>query len=161
TPAVFVAETKNVGEETRQSGADLRRRSFLADRTATRQGHDRRAQFDGRYEPIHAAGFLMDRGNDRLGSVAARVAGTCMDDPGGKRQRERKQDEWRDVMHERVRPRIRSLQGPEKDASAQAYAYTRGRTKQRPLERADQERGVFGVPAALVGESRRLVARDP
>src|SRR5262249_3675317 len=43
---------------------------------------------------------------------------------------------------------------------AKTDAHSRDSTEQCPFERADEERGVLGVPARFVGEPRRLFRED-
>ena len=71
---IFVAKAQDVGEQTRQRGANLRGRALLADGSAKRQRHHRRAQLHGRDEPIDATGPLVHGGDDRLRAVAAASA---------------------------------------------------------------------------------------
>src|SRR5664279_6618977 len=52
-------------------------------------------------------------------------------------------------------PRPGGLERPQERARSEADAETGRRAEDRPLERADDESGVLGVPARLVGEPRR------
>src|SRR5215470_15936568 len=100
----------------------------------------------------------MDRGDDRFGAMAARVARECMDDPHTDRKRERQERGYREASaDERARELAGSRQGPEKEACPESDAQAGARAKERPFQRADQERGVFGIPADFICEPRRML----
>ena len=157
---VLVAQAQDVREQARQGGANLRRRALLADGSAKRQRHHRRAELDGRHEPIHATGPLMHGGDDGLRAVAAGVGGERADDPDADRKRDRQKHERRNAtVRERTRPVSRAVERPQKDARAQTHADASRRAEQRPFEGADQEGRMLGVPTTFVRETRRLVSR--
>jgi hypothetical protein len=65
-PPILVAKAQDVGEQTRQGGANLRGRSLFTDGPAKRQRDQGGAQLDGRDEPIGTAGSPVNRGDHRL-----------------------------------------------------------------------------------------------
>src|ERR1041384_1778630 len=153
--SVLVAEPEGVGEETGERGADLRRGALLPDRAAERERQHRGGELDRCDEPVDAARSLVHRRDDGLGPVAPRLGGEAADEPDAGRQREREEAEARErAPGEPVHHRRRLGQHPEEGAGAQPNADPRARTEKRPLERADEESGVLGVPAALVGKAR-------
>ncbi len=104
-PPVLVAKAQDVGEQTRQGGANLRGRPLLADGAAKRQRYNCCAQLHGRDEPIDATGPLVHGGDDRLRAVAARIGGERANDPDADRKRDRQKDEDGNATgRERTRP---------------------------------------------------------
>ncbi len=104
----------------------------------------------------------MHGGDDRLRTVAPGIGGECANDPDAERKRHRQKDEDRHATgRERTCPVSGARESPEKDARAKADADPRNRAEHRPFERADEQCRMLGVPASLVGETRRLVPEDP
>jgi len=72
------------------------------------------------------------------------------------RKREREEPNRMDAARRQLpHPRPGGLERPQERARSEADAETGRRAEDRPLERADDESGVLGVPARLVGEPRR------
>jgi hypothetical protein len=102
---VLVTKAQDVREQAREGSSNLRRRALLADGPSKRQRHNGRAELDGRYEPIHAAGPLMHGGDDGLRAMAAGVGGERADHPDADRKRDRQEHEDRDAtVRERTCP---------------------------------------------------------
>ena len=153
---VVVAQPHDIGEETGERRADLRSRTLLAHRPAEREGDHRRAEFDRGHDPVDPAGAGVHRGDDGLGAVAPGIRRERTDQPDTERERDRQKDECgREAIEQRAHQPARCGQRPEKAAGPEADAHPGDRAEQRPLDRADEQRGVLGVPALFVGQARR------
>ncbi len=114
------------------------------------------AELHGRDTPVDPPRALVHRGNDRLSAMAPGVGREGPDQPDTAWQRQRQQPEGRKgALGEPVDEGGRGRERPEKTAGSKTDTESGRGAQQGPLQGADQERGVFGIPATLIGQPRR------
>ena len=159
TAAVRVVQPEKVGEQARDRGSDLGAGPFLADRASERERQDRREELHGRDFPVDAPRALVHGANDGFRSVTARGRSESPHEEHAQGQRSGQKPGGREPLSEDAsHGRIRRGERPEEPARAQPDAQAGAGAEKRPLQRADDERGVLGVPAGLVREAGAKVA---